>query len=420
MKKVCKFMWLLGCLFLLQAQAVIATADDNTSSPWMIARLTMSGLKNGWSLTNFNGLNTIMSTNDGGAHWATVSPKGFSTFFDNDNPDQRNIGTAFIDERTAWVAQVGTFNGTDIIYVYHTINRGKSWTTIRFSTPREQQINKVFINFTDLKHGYILTSSQTDRRGEEGKSIYTSDNGGKTWILATDDKKLVGGRVAAIPSSSYVTGFEFNNILSGWVTTTYFGGRTAPLYHTVDGGTSWVACSLQRPASVSINTYITALVPIFFDNNRRVGITTVCYRDAQDRTTIATYSTIDGGDTWSAPMCFNLSAIGHSPICHFRDLSHGWMWTSDGLTLLSTTNAGHDWTVLNSGRMYQGFYTPTVIDFITARRGWAVVRPEITLVKTNNSYLMTGKWVSFLFFTDDAGKTWKQQKFFAVNNTPHK
>jgi photosystem II stability/assembly factor-like uncharacterized protein len=396
-------------------QLLAAKADSKLDSSWMITRIKMFDAKNGWCLSNFEERSSIMRTTDGAKHWVKVSPKSYSPLFDNDDADQQSVGTFFLSSQSAWVAQVVPYKGAQMIYAYHTGSGGRTWTATHFVVSKKPGNEEIFscntsIDFVDSEHGFILLAFNTSEQELQYKAIYTTSDGGRAWTAVTGDQHPPSQQPHSLPSFGDMTGFNFSNPTSGWVTTQFNYHHDSSLYHSSDGGKSWRFSPLPHSSLVQPMDYNLDFPPVFFGKEQRDGIMLMIFLDSQGNSHVLTYSSLNSGDKWSAPVTSSLGNIG-SPVYDFCDPSHGWIWDSDGNKLYSTSNAGHQWKLLRSNPIGREFYNPLQLDFVTPERGWAIGQPEISLVKVKNSYLVTGKWTSLLFKTNDGGRTWTKQNF---------
>jgi photosystem II stability/assembly factor-like uncharacterized protein len=247
---------------------------------------------------------------------AVPGSKGW--FWQNPTPAGNQLrGVDFIDQTTGWAVGSG---GT----ILHTNDGGTIWT---------EQWSGATIDFYDVSavdsSNVWVVGWRGSWVGDNGNVIISSTDGGATWTSY------------AMPSmTSGLSGVDFITATTGWVV-----GREG-IYHTTDGGKSWV---LQKNAS-----YVNKVK--FVDTNHGWAV-------AGSGTSGTIYRTSDGGTTWIS----DSFGKGASDV-DFVDSSKGWIveYISTG-GIYATSNGGTTWGPQPTPANYL-----RSIAFGDANTGWAV------------------------------------------------
>ncbi len=160
-----------------------------------------------------------------------------------------------------------------------------------------------------------------------------------------------GWEVLSIGSNVDLLGVDFVDENYGWVI-----GRDTVVYHTTDGGNSWI-----RQSYPQYQVFFTELIDIHFIN-RQLGWA------VGDYGTI--YKTIDGGQNWIIKE--SLSTTNFRCII-FADPRHGWICAgAGGISYLTTTDGGETWIPV-----YSDPYQIVLWDFVDSLNGWARINSAI-------------------------------------------
>ncbi len=178
------------------------------------------------------------------------------------------------------------------------------------------------------------------------------------------------------------------------------------LFQTSDGGSSWQVASPQNVAPRAVS----AVYFLDLANAWLAASTPISTTGGGISTTITTYSTGDGGQTWRPGTPFIVGGGGPGSFS-FVDPQHGWLLVSLGgaagseaVEILKTENGGQTWQPVSltsgqSGQPVTGTLPfgcdKTGIAFADTSTGWAAGScPGGSL---------------FLYVTHDGGQTWQPQ-----------
>ena len=248
-----------------------------SSTPFSGGDLTFIDEVSGWMLADLGvgaGSNAvaIFQTIDGGATWTQT--------YSNDPNDPESAESlplggiksdlVPLDMQTAWVAGVTYSPGT--LYLYRTDDRGETWTPASLELPTDAEsfelaIDRDQMRFASADDGFLAVRMS----GESTQTaIYVTGDGGDTWtltpaiipgagasdVLSPQEAIVFNGeqfyvtRDAArtwttvtpdiVFGDSFVT-MDFVTPLSGWLVTV--AEDRYSLYHTHDGGATWLPAS---------------------------------------------------------------------------------------------------------------------------------------------------------------------------------
>ncbi len=206
---------------------------------------------------------------------------------------------------------------------------------------------------------------------------------------------------------SAVTNGFFQNQGKGWVMATLSESGSGALFHTTDGGQSWV--SHNPPFS---GGYIQ-----FLDDTQ--GFALSGEPSGMNKQAVSLYQTSDGGATWTRSFTNaptdpaandSLPFSGHKNGMAFRDATHGWVGGDvprDGFVYLyATADGGASWTqqalALPTG-YESAFISTTAPSFFGAKDAVLPV------------WMTTGVGARdlFIYVTHDGGATWAASSSFA-------
>lgn len=152
---------------------------------------------NGLAIRN----NLITITTDGGTNWQPVTVPGWSS-------DERAIFWGCPNNHTAYFGS-HVWSGTNKGRVFHSADRGLTWTAIQVGATNEN-INS--IAFTDTLHGVAIITDAGGSPYPTAKVFETFD-GGQTWEQAATPPFGSISSIAAVPGAP--NAFVAGNLLSG-------------------------------------------------------------------------------------------------------------------------------------------------------------------------------------------------------------
>lgn len=246
----------------------------------------------------------------------------------------------------------------------------EAWETARDVTMH----SSISLSYNDASY-VLLTSSPS--LGQMNKSLYRTDDRGKSWIRVGDIASGISG---------YPTGITFRIPDEGWITATYHGQESFPLFRTKDGGKTWKVQHVDIPDEFK-NGYADTLPPVFDQENNHHGMFIAQF--VQDgKKTYVPYESHDSGDTW-LPIKYRLTDVQASPVYHFDDLITGRAISTDGKTI----------------------YTMDTYN----KEDWHEIKPDITLKGALQFFLRSDGYGWVLLnghtkITQDGGKTWTDPK----------
>ncbi len=295
--------------------------------------------------------NTWLWTSDGGSHWiAAVNPPPYFT-----------RGITRIELGRFGTPYAGTTNGS----IYVSIPSEQGWGR-KFQWPEELDGDYwrppgpvVGLSIVDSTVIWALGRRQINL-ARRGNLIVRSTDAGTSWDSVRVD---IPGRV---------TDIHFASRGRGW-----YLGDSASIIGTRDNGASWA----------------TEFRGVAFSGN---PLNDICGVDSVLACAVGEHGlvvrTLNGGDTW-LPSRVD-SSVTLTSVC-FVDRLIGYAGGKSG-EIFKTTNSGTSWTRISVGRPYYF----KAVDFVSPRRGWAIVVPG---------------WgaAGGLFRTDDSGHTWQHEPAFA-------
>ena len=244
--------------------------------PFSRGDLSFVDAKNGWMMADLGvgaGSNAIavFQTTDGGYTW----DKSYSN-----DPNEATASASLPlggiksdlvpqDESQAWVT--GTVYAPGEVYLYRTVDHGKSWKQVNLPLPPEVQnfelgIDKDQMKFVSATDGYIALRMSGDATQT---AVYVTRDAGNTWsltptvldgagastFLTGQDAIIYNGEQFQVTSDGAQTwtavspdisfsetfvGMDFVNLMSGWVISMDPSTNHRSLYRTQDGGATWL------------------------------------------------------------------------------------------------------------------------------------------------------------------------------------
>ncbi|UUZ86143.1 hypothetical protein LJK88_23635 [Paenibacillus sp. P26] len=172
-----------------------------------------------------------LHTQDTGRTWNVVVPEGVGEKDHLISADFSAPYTGFAfylsaDERPKLLVSHRLYEGGWESAVLPTV---KSWETSTDVTPYTAGLYN--------KSEYVMLTS-SPAAGQMEKSLYRSDDQGRTWTRVGDLTDDIG---------DYPTGISFRKGKEGWIAAMYHGQDYVPLYRTQDGGHTWAVQQVEVP-----------------------------------------------------------------------------------------------------------------------------------------------------------------------------
>lgn len=356
----------------MTAQAQEAGANtllsSHTNPP--IKTIWMSNATTGWASTTTS---LILHTTNGGKNWQDVTP-----LYPRANIGEFAPAFAFLNGTMAWatIFEKQLPDGTIPNVVFRTSNGGYTWHQAML--PRSL-LGASQVQFINDRDGWVLAGFGGGAAGSQAVDLFRSTDGGRTWRSVAQTSSQPGN----IPFQGQKSGMGWASATTGWVTGCICAAEnTVLLYRTRDGGVSWQPQSLPFPALASV---ITTEPPVFFHPTQ--GLLPVTFSNGK-RNSLVTYSTQNGGTTWTKNTSTQLSpTLG---AWDFLTMRQGWAVGAESTPLEKTIDGGKHWTRLTPSANFRDI---SQLDFVSDREGWAISSPPYPAAPV-------------LLRTGDGGRTW--------------
>jgi photosystem II stability/assembly factor-like uncharacterized protein len=187
-----------------------------------------------------SGLQYLVSTTDGGAHWTKMSPdlgmpKGIDSVTAATTPGGRGaietISASTVARGTIWV---GTNNGM----VHLTRDNGKTWSDVSIAAlvnPRRAEVLSVDASHHDAGTAYVAIDYH--RIGDYTPYFYRTRDYGRTWT------KIIGDLPTDQRSGSFARVIRADTKRAGLL----FAGTESGVYVSFDDGDHWQSLSRNLP-----------------------------------------------------------------------------------------------------------------------------------------------------------------------------
>ncbi|WP_187274568.1 hypothetical protein [Paenibacillus sp. N3.4] len=311
----------------------------------------------------------LIHTSDTGQTWEIVIPDGISE-------KDHLIAANFNDGYWGYTVYLTSEQQPKLVVCHQLYGGG--WETATLPTLEAWETSLVVTSYIanlyyDPIYVMLTSSSSADQML---KSLYRSDDRGKTW-------KRVGNLNIDIGSGN-PTGISFRKEKEGWITAMYHGQNYLPLYRTKDGGQTWSVQQVDIPSDLQ-KVPVSAYAPIFDQENDHHGLFIAEFVQDGEKTYIP-FETRDAGDSWT-PLKFRLHHVQDIPVFHFDNLIMGRAISKDGKTIYLMDTYNHD--------------------------DWQTIKPNISLQNASQFFLgMDGYgWVLLngsIMVTHDGGRTWNE------------
>ncbi len=300
-----------------------------------------------------------------------------------------------IDAQTAWATGAGV--------AYRTVDGGNSWTEFRFHSA---DANARWMASTALDRDHLWVVEE-DTQGNSG-AIWSTKDGGSTWTHAN---LVLGSNWAA------TVNLDFTSATDGWLLVSSdaaAGQMSKAIYHSEDGGQSWVLVASGFPGSGTTPPALSAgggswltggmyTTGMAFQNNVS-GWVTGSYHGND---LIPVYRTNDGGKSWTLQN-LDIPANLKTPNTHGNGISPIFFGPKrlDGVLPVG----------LRSGDSYSVAVFQTKDGGRTWSFGGAVEAPELSsgsavdgrLLGVDSQHLWIVAHGGVLYRTQDGGKTWSK------------
>ena len=308
----------------------------------------------------------LLKTTDGGIHWTE------SKINIGDSVQNKIYKVLFLNKDKGFLAG-GAYDNTS--FIYKTTDGGNTWEEALIASASEKLfkqnrntvtggvnesggINSLY--FPDVYRGYAVGGFGN---GWERK-IYTTTDGGSTWIL-----KHYGSEEDGLLS---VFG---NSLGEAWAV-----GFTGAMFYTNNSGDSWTQLLSGNKSSLWSGDDIHSLFFIDKNNGWAVGKRNSEIPGVGD----LILNTTNGGKIWKTQY-YHESSQGSLRDIYFFDKNDGWAVGANGL--IKTTDRGQNWNSVGLDLAVSSVY------FANKDTGWIA----------NNSY---DNSVSGIYKSTDGGFTW--------------
>lgn len=325
---------------------------------------------------------TIWWTQDGGGHWAVETPRSL--------PKNSTLSVQVISKNVAWAAVSTNLMEKPPFPVWVTTTHGTQWHRTT-SLPHNDGISFI----SPVSAGVLwMATDMVGASGSESMVLDATINGGKTWTMlpssvtsqmATQPDVLHPKSVHPIPFFADKSGITMTSTREGFITGGQTGQteETALLSRTADGGQNWFNVRLPNSHGEVLNW---TFPPRFF--SAQDGLMAVEVNNSK----MATYTTHDGGTTWTSGTLLPFSRQLGSPLWSFATIDSGLylaMTTNvqgviTGATLYGTSNGGRSWKPFAANSLPLGEVKS--LDDVSTTTAFAVTRSkgQSTIWKTQN------------------------------------
>jgi len=165
----------------------------------------------------------VIATEDGGAHWNDVSA-ALPAALEGEGAFAAS-GTCLVAMAPghAWIG-TGAVSGAR---VYHSADRGRSWSVVATPLPGGQASGAASVAFRDARNGLVLGGRLGDAN-DRGDNVARTSDGGRTWVAATRTRFS-----GAVFGAAVVPGLGGTAVAAG----------PKGLDYTLDDGTTWLSLS---------------------------------------------------------------------------------------------------------------------------------------------------------------------------------
>lgn len=311
----------------------------------------------------------LLHTMNTGKTWDVVTPAGIGgkdRLINADFHDPYSGFAFYLTEDKKLIAAHRLYDGGDQQSNWETsaLPTTETWETSPDVTP--------YLAYYEYLPNYVLLTS-SPAAGQMNKSLYRSDDRGKSWTRVGDLTSDISG---------YPTGISFRKEKEGWIAAAYHGQDNIPFYRTKDGGRTWAIQHVDVPVELQ-RAYANVYPAVFDQESDNHGLFIAEFVQDGEKTYVP-YETKDSGETWN-PLPYRLKDIQGVPVLHFDGLIMGRAISNDGNTIYTMDTYNHeDWQPIQSGLPLND-----ASQFVLRTDGFGWV-------------LLNG----FIKVTKDGGKTW--------------
>ena len=186
------------------------------------------------------GLNYVVTSLDGGAHWTRISPElSIPAGMDSATAANARGGRGAIETLSASHVATGMiWAGTNNGLIHLTRDGGKSWRNVSIAElPNVRRANISMLEASHFDAGTAYAAVEYLRTGDHTPYLYRTRDFGKSWT------KIVSGLPTDEPSGSFVRAVREDGSRRGLL----FAGTESAMYVSFDDGDRWQSLMLNLP-----------------------------------------------------------------------------------------------------------------------------------------------------------------------------
>ncbi|OPG16279.1 WD40/YVTN/BNR-like repeat-containing protein [Ferroacidibacillus organovorans] len=145
----------------------------------------------------------------------------------------------FTSVHDGWAVRAGDGLHTQLM---QTRNGGRTWISA-IPPHAPMWLNPVTVDFSNRMNGYLVGASEPGT-GQQGKALWYSTNGGRTWSLVSEVNINERSGRYTLGAGGYVGGFE---VVPSHPSFAYLWESRGPLLYTSDSGKRWTSSNLTKP-----------------------------------------------------------------------------------------------------------------------------------------------------------------------------
>ena len=292
--------------------------------------------------------NTIFKTVNAGNTWKQISVTGVASTF-------TTTTLCAINDKASLIAGY-TADGSNLSFVYRTIDEGKTWLEVFRHTGAAATIA---LAMSDTKNGIMTFGG-----GGSPFTIFKTANAGKKWSISGINTPNTGGASVIDHHGLFVLGSDI-----------WFGTNTFKIFHSPDFGITWSKLNKMPGFPGVINS-------VSFQNTLD-GIVTVTNSDGANITHDGGISWIHAGQPASSFISFTQTALLAG--------TQGWFIPNafDDFQIFYSANSGSNWAsqFKDSLPFTQGFYdlarSPHTVWTFSQKKIYSYALP---VTQTKNSF----------------------------------